>query len=66
MNNVPEDSILKRHYITELTTKQRLIFDSMLQDAGYNQVAQEPPRMSSLQVIIPLMGFLLVLSLFLL
>jgi len=63
MNFIPSDNTLKRHCLTEIRNIQRANFAAMLYAAQPVPVP-EHHSMTSNYVILPLIGFLIVIMLF--
>ena len=60
MNNIPEDSMLRRHYLTELKSKQTTNFETFMNATQKNQspeVTVEYAPIWSNQVLIPMAAF---------
>ena len=58
MNNIPEDSMLRRHYLTELKNKQSVNFDAFMNATQPVKIIEVPyaPFWSN-QVLIPMFVF---------
>lgn len=60
MNNIPEDSMLRRHYLTELRNKQTANFEAFLEATNEVMAPESTVEYApfwSNQVLLPLVAF---------
>ena len=66
MTHIPEDSMLRRHYLTELKSKQDILLQKFIDHTEITKPndtsVYAPPPLWSNNVLIPLIGFLFFLA----